>query len=118
MLNFGTTQLDQILNMEQSMCNQNGLGYTSVVDSIATTSKIVFVKATPTTANRYFPGKNAKPPLHEDNVKMFVHICHLCNMPDHIRSKCFKYKNIFMMNRMEQLYYKPRIALKHNKFEK
>ena len=42
-LNFGSTKLDQILNMGQS--SKNGLGYTSVTSFVATTSKIVFVKA-------------------------------------------------------------------------
>ena len=44
MLNFGTSNLEQILNMGQSVCNRNGLGYTGVTNDVVTTSKTVFVK--------------------------------------------------------------------------
>ena len=47
MLNSTTTKLDQILNMKQSMSNQNGLGYTAIAEPVATTFKTVFVKTTP-----------------------------------------------------------------------
>ena len=103
MLNFDTTKLDQILNMGQSMSNQNRLGYTAIADSVATTSKIVFVKATPTITNQLVSSKNVRPPMPEVKVKKFVPICHFCNILGHICPKCFKYKNIFRMNRIETL---------------
>ena len=40
------------------MNNQNGLGYTTIADSVAMTSKTVFVKAAPTPANHLVTGKN------------------------------------------------------------
>ena len=33
MLNFGTTKLDQILSIGQSMSNWSGLGYSTVADT-------------------------------------------------------------------------------------
>ena len=121
MLNSGTSSLKQILNMGQSVCNRNGLGYIGVTNDVATTSKIVFVKATATTQNHFGSGKIIKPAL--PMVKRFVPICHYCKKPGHIRPKCFKYKNTFRMNSVEQPYYKSRTAPKHkidlkNKFVK
>ena len=49
MLNSGTIKLNQILTIRQSNGNQNGLGYTGVVNAVATISKTMFVKSTPTT---------------------------------------------------------------------
>ena len=123
MLNSGTKKLDYILNMGQSMCNQNGLGYVGITNTIATISKTVFVKYAPTTTNRHVSGKNAKPPLPKVKVKRLIPIYYYCNMPSHIRPKYFKYKNIFMMNRIEQPYYKLRPTPKlkidlDNKFAK
>ena len=83
MLNSGTTKLDQILNMRQSMSNRNGLGYTAIADSVATMSKTMFVKATPTTVNPYVSGENAKPSPPKHKVKKFVLIYHFYNMPSH-----------------------------------
>ena len=57
-LNFGSTKLDQILNMGQSMSNQNGLSYTIIADFVTTMSKTVFVKDAPTPANHLVTGKN------------------------------------------------------------
>ena len=45
MSNSSTTKLDHILTMGQS--SKNGLGYTSVTSDVATSSKIVLVKAAP-----------------------------------------------------------------------
>ena len=123
MLNFGTTKLDQILNMRQSISNRNGLGYTTVANSVATTSKTMFVKASLTPTNHPVSGKNVRPSVLECKVKRFVLICHLRNMSGHIHSKCFKYKNTFRMNRVKRSYYKPRTAPKYkidlkNKFVK
>ena len=91
MLNSGTSSLEKILNMGQSLCNRNGLGYTGVTNDVATTSKIVFVKAAATIQNHSGSGKIIKPALSK--VKRFVPICHYCNKYGHIRPKCFKYKN-------------------------
>ena len=46
MLNFGTTKLDQILNIGQSTNIRNSLGYNTVTDSVTIEQKIVFVKTT------------------------------------------------------------------------
>ena len=97
--------------MGQSVCNRNGLGYTGVTNDVATTSKTVFVKAAVTTQNHFGSGKIIKPTLPK--VKKFVPICHYCNKSGHIRLKCFKYKNTFRMNSVEQPYYKSRTAPKH-----
>ena len=69
MLNSTTTKLDQILNMGQSMNNKNGIGYSGVIDSVATTSNTVFVKAAPTTVKQPLVSKNAKPTLPDVKVK-------------------------------------------------
>ena len=111
MLNSGTLNLEQILNMRQSVCNQNGLGYTGVTNDVATTFKTVFVKAAATTQNHSGSGKIIKPALPK--VKRFVPVCHYCNKSGHICPKYFKYKNIFRMNSVEQPYYKSRTAPKH-----
>ena len=113
MLNSGITKLDQILNMGQSMSNQNGLSYTIIADFVTTTSKTVFVKDAPTPANHLVSGKNLRPPVLEVKIKRFVPICHFCNMPGHIHPKYFKYKNTFRMNSVEQPYYKPKTVSKH-----
>ena len=90
MLNSGTSNLEQILNMGQSVCNRNGLGYTGVTNDVATTSKIVFVKAAVTSQNHFSSGKIIKPALPK--VKRFVPICHYCNKSGHIRPKCLSIK--------------------------
>ena len=60
MLNFGTSSLKQILNMGQSVCNRNGLGYTSITNDVETTFKTMFVKAAATTQNHSGSGKIIK----------------------------------------------------------
>ena len=70
MLNFGTTNLEQILNMGQSVCNQNGFGYTGITSDVETTSKTVFVKTTATTENHHVSSNIIKPTLSK--VKRFV----------------------------------------------
>ena len=89
MLNSRTTKLDHILNIGQSMNNQNGIGFSDVIDSVATKSKTVFVKAIPTPINPLMSGKIVRPPMLEVKVKRFVPICHFCNMPGHIHPKYF-----------------------------
>ena len=84
-----------------------------VTNNVATTSEIVFVKATAKIEIRHVSGKNSNPLLSEVKTKGFVPICHYCNMPGHIRPRCFKYINIFRMNRMVKFAYKSRIAPKH-----
>ena len=70
-----------------------------------------FVKAAPTIAKRPIFGKNVKPPLLDVKVKRFVPVCHYCNKPGHIRPKCYKYKKMLRMNKIEQpCCYKPRIV--------
>ena len=110
MLNFGTTNLDQILNIGQSPKIQNGLGYSTVIDSVATEQKTVFVKAASTAAVQSVSGKKVISPVAESKVNRFVPICYFCNYPGHIRSKCCKYKKNLRMNKIEQSYFKPRTA--------
>ena len=93
------------------MCNRNGLCHTGVTNDVTTTSKTVFVKSTATTQNHFSSGKIIKPALPK--VKKFVPICHYCKKSGYIRPKCFKYKNTFRMNSVEQPYYKSRTAPKH-----
>ena len=59
MLNSGTTKLDQILNMRQSMNNKNVIGYSGVVNLVAITSNTVFVKTVAKTKNIPVFGKNS-----------------------------------------------------------
>ena len=75
--------------------------------------KIVFVKTVATIENPHVYGKNSNPSLFEDKKKRSVPIFHYCNMPSHIRPRCFKYINTFRMNRMIISAYKPRTASKH-----
>ena len=63
----------------------------------------MFVKAVATKENRHVSGKNFNPLLSEVKMKKFIPICHYCSMSSHIRPRCFKYKNTFMINRMENL---------------
>ena len=77
------------------MSNRNGLGYTAVVDTIATKPKIVFVKTTPTTANQSVSSKKVIPLVPKGKVNRFVPICHFCNRNGHIRPKCYKYNFFF-----------------------
>ena len=86
MLNSGTQNLDQILSMEKSVSDRNSLGYTGVTRDVATNSKIVFVKAAPTTSKVPIFGKTIKPASLK--VKRFVPTCYFCNMLGHIRPKC------------------------------
>ena len=79
MLNSSTIKLDQILTMGQSSSNRNGLGYTSVANTVATTFKIVYVKAALITKKSLIFGKNSNPLLSESKKKRFVPICHYCN---------------------------------------
>ena len=112
-MNFGTTQLEQILSMGQFRNNRNGLGYTNVADSVATTSKTVFVKTAPTLANHHVSSKISNPPLSEVKMKRFVPICHYCIKLGHILPRCFKYINTFRMNKIVKSACKPRTAPKH-----
>ena len=50
------------------MSNRSGLGYSTVVGSITTKQKTIFVKATPTTTNQPVSGKNIIPPVLEGKV--------------------------------------------------
>ena len=88
------------------------LGYSIVADSFATEQKTIFVKVAPTTANQPVSSKNVIPPVPKGKVNRFVSICHFFNLPGHIRPKCYKYKKVFKMNKIEQPYSKPRIALR------
>ena len=106
-----TIKLEQILNIGKSMYNRNVIGYSGVVDSIAMTSNSVCEKCSNNNKSSGFFGKNAKPPLPDVKVKKFVLICHYCNMSGHIRPKCYKYKKILRMKKIEP-YYKPRTAPK------
>ena len=47
LLNSEATKLDHLLTIVQSCHNRHGLGYTSVGNHVATSSKIVFVKIVP-----------------------------------------------------------------------
>ena len=114
-------KLDQILTIGQS--SKNGLDYTGVASIVATTSKIVFVKAIAKIENTLISGKNSNALLSEGKKKGFLPICHYCNKPGHIHPRCFKYRNTFRMNRMVKNVNKPRTAPKHridlkNKFVK
>ena len=62
------------------MNNRNGLGYTSVTRDVATTSKIVFVKAAATTPKPFVSSKFFKPA--PPKVKKFVLTCYFCNKSD------------------------------------
>ena len=81
--------------MRQS--NKNGLGYTCVTSSVATTSKTVFVKTAIKIENTLVSGKNSNSLLPECKKKIFVPTCHYCNKPGHIRPKYFKYRNTLRM---------------------
>ena len=113
MLNSGTKKLDQILNIGQSAKNWSGLGYSIITNSIATEQKTVFVKATSTVAIQPVSCKKVISPVAESKVNRFVPMCYFCNFPSHIRLKCYKYKKYLRMNKIEQPYFKPRIALKN-----
>ena len=123
MLNSGTIKLDQILTMGQS--SKHGLGYTKTTNTVATTPKIVFVKADVTSdvattsktmsvtvaekiVNTPSSGKNSTLSLSRGK-RRFVSICHFSNRPDHIRPKCFEYQNTFKMGRFEKYNYKSRV---------
>ena len=108
MLNSSTTNLDQILNIGQSPKIRSGLGYSTITDSVAIEQKTVFIKATSTTSAQPVSGKKMISPVAESKVNRFVPICYFCNFPGYIRPKCYKYKNILWMNKIEQPYYKPR----------
>ena len=87
MLNSGTTNLDQILNIGQSPKIRNGLGFSTVTDSVATEQKIIFVKAASTTAGPPVSGKNVISSVVGSKVNRFVPICYFCNYPSHICPK-------------------------------
>ena len=89
---------------------QNGLGYSTVTDSVAIEQKTVFVKAISTTIVQPVFGKKVISPVVESKVNKFVVICYFCNFPGHICSKCYKYKIFLGMNKFEQPYYKPTTA--------
>ena len=110
MLNSSTTNLDQILNIGQSPKIRSGLGYSTIIDSVAIEQKTVFVKATSTTTGQPISGKNMISPVVESKVNRFVLICYFCNYPGHIRPKCYKYKKFLRTNKIEQSYFKPRTA--------
>ena len=74
MLNSGTTNLDQILNIGQSPKIRSGLGYSTVTNSVATEQKTVFVKAASTAAVQLVSGKKVISPVAESKVNMFVPI--------------------------------------------
>ena len=105
MLNSGTTKLDHILSMRQT--SKQGLKFTettnitttrpktmfvkaSVTNNVTTTSKIVFATTVAKTVNTHFFGNNSTTSLF-NGKKRFVPICHFCNRPGHIQSKCFEY---------------------------
>ena len=98
--------------MGQSNGNENGLDYTSVTNTVATTPKILFVKTAAIIENPFVIGKNSNPLLSGGKKKIFVRVYQYCNMFGHIRPKCFEYKNTFRMSRMLKSSYKPRIAPK------
>ena len=89
----------------------------SVTNDVATTSQTVSATTVAKTVNSHFSRKNSITSLF-NGKKRFVPICHFCNKPGHIRSKCFKYQNTFKMSRYGNYHlrfavYKPRIAPKH-----
>ena len=66
-------------------------------------------------AIKYQPdfGKKVIPPVPEGKVNRFFLVHHFCNRLDHIHLKCYKCKKKkIRMNRIEQPYFKPRIASK------
>ena len=87
MLNSGTTNLDQILNIGQSPKIRNGLGYSTVTNSVATEQKTSFIKAASTAAVQSVSGKKVISPVAESKVNRFVPICYFCNYPSHICPK-------------------------------
>ena len=70
------------------------------------------MKRESSTANQSNFGKKIMTPMLEDKVNRFVPVCHFCNRLGHICPKCCKYKKLFRMNKIEQLYSKPRTAPK------
>ena len=89
---------------------QSGLGYNTIIDSITKEQKTVVVKATSTTALQLVSGKKVISTVAESKVNKFVPICYFYNFPSHIHPKCYKYKKILWMNKIEQPYYKPMTA--------
>ena len=115
--------------------SKNGLGYTGITNTVATTPKTVFVKVgvigdvttmsktmsitvVVKTMNTPSSSKNSTPSLSKSK-KRFVSIYHFCNRPGHICPKCFEYKNTSKMGRFGKYNsrgatYKHKINMKDN----
>ena len=100
------------MTIGQSSGNHHGLGYTSVGNTIATSSKTMFVKVAPPIVFSLVSGKTLNPLPFGGKVKGFVLIFHYCNMTGHIRPSGFKYLNTFRMNRLVESFYKPELHLR------
>jgi len=85
-LTIGAQRLDKIIEVGKSYGDKRGVGY---IDEVSTpsTSKTIFVKASPLVSKLNIPKIVSK---HDKSS--FVPICHYCGVKGHIRPKCFKLK--------------------------
>ena len=102
--------MDHLLTIGQSIGNCHGLGYIDVGNTNATYSKTLFVKVAPPIEVSPVFDKTFNSLPFRGKMKRFVFICHYCNMSGHILPRCFKYLNIFGMNRLVEFSYKPKSA--------